>query len=130
MPTRWPRAAAAPGGFYRGGGTPDLSVIDGRGQPFQKAVDDHRSNEPRPRTRVLLAQHGRVACNPCARRSSGSPATNPRTGGPGSPSWASLSMARSLASGQPKYRPATSLASPWRTRLSLIRSISIQRRLT
>src|SRR3979490_2263700 len=33
------RAAAAPGGLYRSGDAPDLSMIDGREQAFQETVD-------------------------------------------------------------------------------------------
>src|ERR1700681_2226676 len=39
MPSHRLRSAAAPGGLYRIGDAPDLSVIDGREQPFQEAVD-------------------------------------------------------------------------------------------
>src|SRR4029077_9669380 len=39
MPSHWLRSAAAPGDLYRIGEAPDLSVIDGREQPFQETVD-------------------------------------------------------------------------------------------
>ena len=78
IPTHWLRAAAAPGGLYRGGDTPDLSVIGGREQQFQKAVDEARSMQS------VSPAIQRIACD------------EPTHGRPqaASPSWTSPSKAR------------------------------------
>jgi hypothetical protein len=67
MPTHWLRAAAAPGGLYRGGDTPDLSVIDGREQPFRKAVDGltiDPANQGDEIVHSCCSARERAACNP------------------------------------------------------------------